>query len=57
MQRWVRDLLAIAGQITFELGRIVKVHLNQRNSLARRFHKPLEKYFATLNIQVALGGG
>ena len=57
VQRLVRDLFAIGGAVTFKLGRIVKVQLNQRNSLARRFHKPLEKYFATLNIQVALGGG
>jgi hypothetical protein len=55
VQRWVRDLFAIAGQVVFELGRIVKVHLNQRNRLARRFHKPLEKYFAKSKIEVILG--
>ena len=55
IQRWVRDIFAIAGKIVFEANRIVKVHLNQRNSLARRFHKPLGQYFANSNIDVILG--
>ena len=55
IQRWVRDLFAIAGRVVFETGRIVKVHLSQRNRLARKFYKPLAKYFARLKIYVALG--
>jgi hypothetical protein len=55
IQRWVRDIFAIAGQVIFEANRIVKVQLNQRNRLARRFHKVIEQYFARLNIPVALG--
>ncbi len=34
VQRWVRDLFAIAGQIVFEANRIIKVQLNRRNRLA-----------------------
>ncbi len=55
VQRWVRDIFAIAGQVVFEANRIVKVQLNQRNRLARRFHKVIEQYFTRLNIEVALG--
>ncbi len=57
VQRWVRDIFAIAGLVVFEAKRIVKVQLNQRNRLARRFHKPIEQYFAnsSLKIKVALG--
>jgi hypothetical protein len=55
IQRWVRDLFAIAGALVFEAGRIVKVQLNHRNSLARRFHKPVAQYFASSKIKVILG--
>ncbi len=55
VQWWVRDLFGIAGQAVFKAGRIVKVQLNQRNLLARRFHKPVAQYFAKSNIEVALG--
>ena len=55
IQRWVRDIFAIAGKIVFEANRIVKVQLNQRNSLARRFHKPIAQYFASSNIDLTLG--
>ena len=55
IQRWVRDLFSIAGAVVFETGRIVKVRLNQRNRLARRFHKPIGEYFAKLNIEVVIG--
>ena len=55
VQRLVRDFFAIAGAVVFRAGRIVKVQLNQRNRLARRFHKPLEQYFARSKIEVVLG--
>lgn len=55
VERWVRDLLAIAGQVIFQGGRIVKVRLSQRNSLARRFYKPLKRFFAKRGIEVDLG--
>lgn len=55
IQRWVRDIFAIAGQVIFKANRIVKVQLNQRNRLVRRFHKPIAQYFARLMIDVALG--
>jgi hypothetical protein len=55
VQRWVRDLFAIAGLVVFEANRIIKVRLNQRNRLVRRFYKPLAKYFAGLSIEVVLG--
>jgi hypothetical protein len=55
VQRLVRDLFAIAGAVVFHCGRLVKVKLNQRNRLARRFHQPLEQYFARSNIEVVLG--
>jgi hypothetical protein len=55
VQRWVRDLFAIAGEVVFLAGRIVKVRLSQRNQLARRFYKTIAKYFARSKIEVALG--
>ena len=55
IQRWVRDIFAIAGTIVFEANRIVKVQLNKRNQLARRFHKPVAQYFARSKIEVVLG--
>jgi hypothetical protein len=55
IQRWVRDIFSIAGLVVFEANRIVKVRLNQRNRLVRRFHKPIVEYFAKLKIEVALG--
>ena len=55
VQRVVRDLFAIAGQVIFQGGRIVKVQLNQQNRLARRFYKPVAQYFARLKIEVVLG--
>ncbi len=55
VQRWVRDLFGIAGAVVFEAGRIVKVQLNQRNRLARRFYKPVGQYFANSKIEVTLG--
>lgn len=55
VQRLVRDLFAIAGAVVFASGRLVKVQLNQRNRLARRFHKPVAQYFARSKIEVVLG--
>lgn len=55
VQRLVRDLFGIAGQVVFQGGRIVKVQLNQRNRMARRFYKPVAQYFARLKIEVVLG--
>jgi Transposase DDE domain group 1 len=55
VQRWVRDLFAIAGEVVFAAGRIVKVRLSKRNRLARRFYKAIAQYFARSKIAVALG--
>jgi hypothetical protein len=55
VQRLVRDLFAIAAQVLYHSGRLVKVQLNQSNSLARRFYKPVAQYFASSKIEVVLG--
>jgi hypothetical protein len=55
VQRWVRDLLAMAGQVEFKAGRIVKVRLTKRHSLARLFHQPIKQFFAKVAIEVDLG--
>ncbi len=55
VQRWVRDIFAIAGGVVFKAGRIIKVQLSQRNRLARRFYKAVAQYFARSKIEVALG--
>lgn len=55
VHRVVRDLFGMAGQVVFQGGRIVKVQLNQRNRLARRFYKAVAQYFVRLNIEVVLG--
>jgi hypothetical protein len=55
IQRWVRDLFVIAGTVVFRGGRLVKVQLNQRNRLARRFYKPVAQFFTSSKIDVALG--
>lgn len=55
VQRWVRDLLSMAGRVVFKGGRIVKVQLSQRHSLTRRFYQVIKHYFAKLAIEVDLG--
>ena len=57
VQRVVRDLLAIAGRVVFREGQIVKVQMNGRNQLARKFGGACAKCFGKSGIVVKVAYG
>lgn len=57
LQRLVRDLLTIAGQVVFRAGQIVKVRMNGRNHLARKFGCAIARCFAKSGIIVKVAYG
>ncbi len=53
-KRWVRDLLTIAGRVSFKAGRIVKVRMRRGHRLAKRFFDAFARFFSQIGIRLFL---